>query len=396
MAIRSVQWHMIRDQCAEVLWREVSAPKLPGVCHRLGLDPDKTDMHPMHSKRTYVHSLIDPIPNDELVAVAQRIVDEFNDFKLRELIDKSREVNERGVSELSRRKLLEVMDGYELSGSIGLLEFLNDLWPLDQMDENGKDHGSPLGFGVTSLSDEIHRHCLCFPDWSNSQLLRLLGLLSSSNALLFRFLAMCVHPRTRSENEQREFAKQITEILRRDGFALAEVGVESGYPVFAVVPVATLGVSPASEEVSITLASFDEEGVHAAWQKAIDRKNSDPEGAITSARTLLETVCKHVLDEQQLPYQPNDDLPKLWKLCAESLNLAPSQHTLEPFKQVLGGCASIVQGLGTVRNRIGDAHGQGRRPVRPMPRHAALVVDLAGTMATFVVATFHEKLTGPE
>ena len=121
------------------------------------------------------------------------------------------------------------------------------------------------------------------------------------------------------------------------------------------------------------------------------RKGADPEGAITAARTLLETVCKHVLDQQGIAYQPTDDLPKLWKACAESLNLAPSQHTLEPFKQVLGGCTSVVQGLGTVRNRIGDAHGQGRRPVRPKPRHAALAVDLAGAMATFIVATFNDR-----
>lgn len=391
MARRFIQWQALREQCAEVLWREVTAPKLPDVCRRMGLDPEKTEMHPMHSKRIYVHSLLDPMMNEEVIPVAQRIVDEFEDFQLRELVDKFREINQPAVSEISRRKLLELLDGIELSGSINLLEFLNELWPLEEMDEKGEHHGASVGLGTTSFFEEIHRHCVRFPDWSNSQLLTMLGLLHSSNALLFRFLAMCVHPRTRDEDEQRQLAKQITDILRRDGFALAEVGTESGYPIFGVVTVAALGASPAFEDVSITLASFNEDGVHAAWQKAIARKNSDPEGAITSARTLLETVCKHVLDQQQITYQSGDDLPKLWRLCAESLNLAPSQHTLEPFKQVLGGCASIVQGLGTVRNRIGDAHGQGRKPVKPKPRHAALAVDLAGTMATFIVATYHDK-----
>ncbi|TNJ38245.1 hypothetical protein FGE21_19785 [Phaeobacter sp. B1627] len=201
---------------------------------------------------------------------------------------------------------------------------------------------------------------------------------------------MCAHPRTRSEPEQRGLAKKVTNVLRRDGFALTEVGTESGYPLFAVEPVATLGASPGSEEVSVVLASFDEEGVHAAWQKAMARKNVDPEGAITSARTLLERVCKHVLDQQAISYKSSDDLPKLWKSCSESLNLAPSQHTLEPFKQVLGGCTSIVHGIGTIRDKIGDAHGQGRRPVKPKARHAALAVDFVGAMATFIVATYHD------
>lgn len=47
-----------------------------------------------------------------------------------------------------------------------------------------------------------------------------------------------------------------------------------------------------------------------------------------------------------------------------------------------------MQGIGTLRNRLGDPHGKGRNPVRPQPRHAALAVNLAGTMAAFLVATW--------
>jgi hypothetical protein len=48
----------------------------------------------------------------------------------------------------------------------------------------------------------------------------------------------------------------------------------------------------------------------------------------------------------------------------------------------------VVNGLASVRNRLSDAHGQGRKPVRPASRHAELAVNLAGTMALFLVATF--------
>jgi hypothetical protein len=53
----------------------------------------------------------------------------------------------------------------------------------------------------------------------------------------------------------------------------------------------------------------------------------------------------------------------------------------------LGGCTSVVEGLGALRNKVGDAHGQGKRPVRVSPRHAHLAVNLAGTMATFLIET---------
>lgn len=150
--------------------------------------------------------------------------------------------------------------------------------------------------------------------------------------------------------------------------------------------------APADGAISETLASFDADGVHRFWEKALDRRHRDPEGAITAARTLLETVCKRILDEVGGPYGENDDLPKLYHSAAETLNLAPSQHTEKVFKAILGNCQSVVNNLGTLRNKLGDAHAPGGpRPVRPNVRHAALAVNLAGTMATFLVETWQAR-----
>lgn len=148
--------------------------------------------------------------------------------------------------------------------------------------------------------------------------------------------------------------------------------------------------APADVTISEALSAFDSDGVHRVWEKALGRRHEDPEGAITAARTLLETVCKRILDEAGASYG-DDDLPNLYRKTAKVLNLSPSQHTEETFKAILGGCHSVVQNLGTLRNRIGDAHGQGRNPVRPAPRHAALAVNLAGSMATFLVETWQSR-----
>jgi hypothetical protein len=147
------------------------------------------------------------------------------------------------------------------------------------------------------------------------------------------------------------------------------------------------GVAPITE----TLEAFDPEHVHAAWQKALDRRAADPEGAITAARMLIETVCKHILDDAGASYPDDADLPKLWALAAEQANLAPHQHQETIFKAILGNCQSIVNNLGAIRNRVGDAHGQGRKPIKPKARHAELAVNLAGTMASFLVATWKER-----
>jgi hypothetical protein len=147
-------------------------------------------------------------------------------------------------------------------------------------------------------------------------------------------------------------------------------------------------VQPSDEQL---LSRLSAEAVQAVWQRALERRVSDPEGAITSARALLETVCKHILDDFSVAYDESADLPKLYRLTSDALNIAPSQHTEQVFKQILGGCTSVVEGLGALRNRLGDAHGGGRSRVKPAPRHAQLAVNLAGSMTSFLVATWEAR-----
>jgi hypothetical protein len=149
--------------------------------------------------------------------------------------------------------------------------------------------------------------------------------------------------------------------------------------------------APADQLVSDVFEKFDAEHVAAAWRKSLERRTNDPEGAITSARTLLESMCKHILDEEGVIYDDKDDLPKLYRKTAERLNIAPSQHTEDVFKQILGGCTAAVEGLGTLRNRLSDAHGKGRIAAKPKPRHAELAVNLSGALAMFVLSTWEDR-----
>lgn len=151
--------------------------------------------------------------------------------------------------------------------------------------------------------------------------------------------------------------------------------------------------TPSDQTISEVLSRFDSESVRIVWTKALDRRTSDPEGAITAARTLLETICKHILDEKSIEYTSKTDLPQLYHLVSTELSLSPSQYTEDVFKQILGGCYSIVNGLGTLRNRLGDAHGKGKNNVRPAARHAELAVNLAGSVALFLVETWEIRKT---
>ena len=152
------------------------------------------------------------------------------------------------------------------------------------------------------------------------------------------------------------------------------------------------GKMPADQAVSAVLASVNSEYVHSDWLEALDLRQTDPDGAIRAARTLLESVCKYILDESNVPYREGQlDLHGLYSQATKQLNMHPTQHTEKVFKQILSGCISVVEGLGAMRNRMSDAHGKGRRSVKPLPRHAELAVNLAGSMATYLIASWETK-----
>jgi hypothetical protein len=149
--------------------------------------------------------------------------------------------------------------------------------------------------------------------------------------------------------------------------------------------------SPSDDEFAEVLETLDAEHVKMSWQKALERRQGDPEGAITASRTTLESVCKLILDDLGADYDDADDLPSLYRKVANELKLAPSDHVEQAFKQILGGVMSVVNGLATIRNRLSDSHGKGKRAVRPSARHANLAVNLAGTVAVFLIETWQAR-----
>lgn len=110
---------------------------------------------------------------------------------------------------------------------------------------------------------------------------------------------------------------------------------------------------------------------------------------------MLEEVCKHVIEDCGKTWERKWDLPKLYREAAALLNLSPSDHQEDLFKSILGSCQNIVQGIGSFRNNGGsDAHAGGRKRVKPLPRHAAFAVNLAGTTALFLIETLQAKQSG--
>ncbi|WP_052345705.1 abortive infection family protein [Paucisalibacillus sp. EB02] len=146
--------------------------------------------------------------------------------------------------------------------------------------------------------------------------------------------------------------------------------------------------SPIDESIDKHLKVFSSDYVLDYWKRAIERKENDPEGAITLSRSLMEAVLKHILEEKNIGYSNSADLHEIYKQVTNELNLTPEKHDVKIFKQILGGCSAVVSGLGNLRNSQGDAHGKGKnRYYKPSSRHAELAVNLAGSMCLFLIQT---------
>jgi Abortive infection C-terminus len=128
----------------------------------------------------------------------------------------------------------------------------------------------------------------------------------------------------------------------------------------------------------------------------LQRSQSDPPLAIGTAKELIESTAKTVLQERGFEVNDKDKLPVLVRRAEEALGLHPSNARPSPdgtdaVKRILGGLTSIAIGLGELRNRgYGTGHGPKGERVGLRPRHARLAVNAAVTWCEVVLDTLDD------
>lgn len=357
---------------------DAKAYNVPALCRRLNL-ADGTEQEAFASKYRYAQKRIAEASSSEVIAGARILLAEEEHFDLSEQLARIDELQGPPVTTLTRRRLIALFDDRPLATEIADVELVRSVWPIARM---------PASVQGSTLEDEIS-WLLIGNDRSQYNLLEALGLLTCSRSQLFKFLVAVTAPEAQTEKGQVTLVERINQALHKDSYTLALAGKVSGSPYYVVKPISK--GSPADESISAKLMAFDAVQVHARWAAALERRTLEPEGAITLSRTLLEDVCKWILDEAGETWNETDDLPGLYRKLAKILKLAPDDYTEQVFKQILGSCQSVVESLGALRNKLGDAHSAGPKRARPQSRHAELAVNLAGAMATFLVSTWETR-----
>ena len=359
---------------------------VPSICRRYGLG-DGTEAEAFSGKFRYVLKRVNALTSEQLVELAKAVHRDTPTYGLGETLAKIGQKGERFVTELTRRRIVKTLHSVSLSGQLSEPEFLKKVWPIDTMP-------APPNSSEFTMEDFIIRHRINFFDISNTELLELFDIYACSQLQFFSFLEAVTDPLTREIPEQLDLVARLNSALEADRFCLKEIGRISGSPRFRVRAI-NEGTTPADSEISKALLGFNSTDIHERWQEALERRARDPRAAITLARTLVEDTCKWIFHEADEEFEDEDELPVLYRRLAKCLKLAPDDHTEKVFKQILGSCQSIVESLGSVRNRLGDAHSQGPKRARPQARHAELAVNLAGAMATFLIATWEARRAAP-
>lgn len=147
----------------------------------------------------------------------------------------------------------------------------------------------------------------------------------------------------------------------------------------------SLDPAPAAPEMSQLLGA---EGLHQCqrdFERAVGSIAADPEQAIASASSLLESVCKAILEQAGRELPNNESMQPLMKATLDALELAPGSEAEPDIRGALKGLASIAQGIGALRTKAGAAHGRGPGHAPLEPRHARLAVNAASTVGLFLL-----------
>lgn len=198
--------------------------------------------------------------------------------------------------------------------------------------------------------------------------------------------------RAKAEDAQpRKYAVQsLAKLLRdlgRDGFQWHEGRLVPESDLITVASVRDAVAGLTGPEVDRQLARLRESA------------NDDPGLAVGTAKEILETTCKTILEECGVEVGPDWDMPVLLKETRKRLKLLPddipaSAKGADTIRRLLSNLGQLGIGLSELRNLYGTGHGRNAKAKGLSPRHARLAVGAVSTLVLFLFETHRERHCG--
>lgn len=145
--------------------------------------------------------------------------------------------------------------------------------------------------------------------------------------------------------------------------------------------------------VSTARGLFEKHGFYSAYQDIEKARKSirdgDPEGAVTSSISCLESTIRICHGELKKPLPKKKQLSDLWK----SARLILKFDKIDPTgatETLLNSLSGVVAHLGGLRNVLSDAHGKDKIPPGVSETIAELAINVASSLSTAIIRRFNQ------
>ena len=153
--------------------------------------------------------------------------------------------------------------------------------------------------------------------------------------------------------------------------------------------------------VPAVLTGLDHHSRRRAIEAAIERIRRAPDDAallIGSAKELLETTSRYVLEEIGQPARGNADFPELLHMARDRLDLLPQRvaqtsPAARTVREVYDGLWKVAKAVNELRNTEGTGHGRTSLPT-VAPHTARVVVQAAGLLSALLLDTLDARYGG--
>lgn len=296
------------------------------------------------------------------------------------------------ITQVTRRDIVDaiVVERVNWAGRMEEQQFLSRLFNLGSLPSTDNR--------FSDAATDIWKHRVINEDWENDWVFydSRFNLLNADDEVFLRFLCETIHPIVRPDTtEVARLCQLYNEFLKRDGYQIVERTQISGKPVFVAQYIGT-APTPAVSAARQTLGTLDPGYIAQQITRMEAAVAGDPDLAIGTAKELVETCCKTILQEKSIQSPTNADLPQLLRLTCKNLSLIPQDipdkaKAADTIKRLLSNLGTIGQGLAELRNLHGTGHGKVAKTKGLTPRHAKLAVGAASTLAVFLIETYLEQ-----
>lgn len=297
------------------------------------------------------------------------------------------------ISQAARRNIIDGLrlDNVPWAGRLEEVEFLERIYDLRRLPSTDPRFNDAAG--------DIWQHRVNNPqDWAADWVYgdSRFDLVGGPPETFLRFLCELVHPVVRPDkNEALQLVQQFNDQLRPEGWHIVEEEKIAGRPRYIAKPLGLSGGRAVSRARTVA------DALDAGWmQKEIERLENavdrDPALAIGTAKDLVESCCKSILQKRGVTVSTSAGLPDLTKALTKELRLVPEgisdeARGADTVRLILRNLSSLTHYLAELRGMYGSGHGRDGAHRGLEPRHARLAVASAVAFIDFVTDTHNRR-----